>query len=218
MITVPEIVTKIVTQSPYLEEAMSKDLINLSALARQIQPEVQEELMKEIQVGAIVMALKRMSPTLSAKNVRVEDFIKKLGDITVKSNLVEYTFQNSERLMDKEHTLLQKAKNKQVKFITISQGVSETTIIANSSLKEDIELIFESENLILSLDSLSSITITLPPQNVEISGVYYTILKILAWNGLNIIDAVSTSNEITIIFRDVDIDKAFSVLKRLTKD
>ncbi len=67
MITVPEVVEEMVKESPFLEEALEADLINLSSLARQMQKEIQKKLYKDIQIGAIVMALKRLLPKLKGK-------------------------------------------------------------------------------------------------------------------------------------------------------
>ena len=56
------IVEEIIKKSPFLEEALAEGIINLSSLSRQIKPEIDEELHKDVQIGAIVMALKRLSP------------------------------------------------------------------------------------------------------------------------------------------------------------
>lgn len=60
MITIPEATEKIVKRSRYLSEALSKDLINLSSLARYIKPELEEMLIKDVSVSAVIMALKRL--------------------------------------------------------------------------------------------------------------------------------------------------------------
>ncbi|MBU4139561.1 MAG: hypothetical protein KJ729_06445, partial [Euryarchaeota archaeon] len=54
-------------KKPFLEEAINSGIINLSALARQILPEVRRETFKEVQEGAILMALKRLPKTLKPK-------------------------------------------------------------------------------------------------------------------------------------------------------
>ena len=43
-------------------------------------------------------------------------------------------------------------------------------------------------------------------------GVHYTILKQLAWNDINLVEAVSTYSEFTIILERDVVDRAFSVL------
>jgi hypothetical protein len=42
-------------------------------------------------------------------------------------------------------------------------------------------------------------------------------LKHLAWEGLNIVEIVSTANEFTVIFNQDDVDKAFKVLMQLKR-
>lgn len=67
MITVPEACEKIINRSRYLSEAISKDIINLSSLARYIKPEIEEMLLKKVSNSAIIMALNRISPKIKPK-------------------------------------------------------------------------------------------------------------------------------------------------------
>jgi len=50
MIAIPEVVEKIVVDSPLLEEGLSAGIINLSTLARKIRPQVESKLVKTVQV------------------------------------------------------------------------------------------------------------------------------------------------------------------------
>jgi hypothetical protein len=50
-----------------------------------------------------------------------------------------------------------------------------------------------------------------------VAGFYYYILKQLAWDGINIVEIISTSSEFTLIVAMEDIDKTFSVLMKLKK-
>ena len=63
--------------------------------------------------------------------------------------------------------------------------------------------------------NLASITVKLPEENSNCSGLYYYIFKKIAWEGINLLEVVSTTNEFTLIVSQDDIDKAFSVVKRL---
>ena len=80
-------------------------------------------------------------------------------------------------------------------FYTISQGLSETTFIVSASQAEMVKHFFTSEKLKAHNEKLASVTVKLPQVNTEIYGVYYYILKQLAWEGINIVQVVSTSNE-----------------------
>lgn len=213
------VVEEIIKKSPFLEEALAEGIINLSSLARQIKPEIEAETNKVVNSGAIVMALKRLSPKFDPNlKIKVKKVINRLGDITVRSNVTYYTFENSSSLVDKQSSLLNLLKSKKEIFYTFSQGVYETTIILSDSQHKDVDRLFANEKMIQKTEHLSSITIKLPSENSDVSGIYYFILKKIAWEGINILEVISTTHEFTIIVDDHDIDRAFSILKNINKD
>jgi hypothetical protein len=213
------IVEEIIKKSPFLEEALAEGIINLSSLSRQIKPEIDEELLKDVQIGAIVMALKRLSPKFDPNlKIKVKKVISKLGDITVRSRITYFTFSNSETIIDKQAELLKRLKGKKDTFFAFSQGVYETTIILSDSEHSDVVTLFNNETLIQETSGLSSITIKLPSENADVSGIYYFILKKIAWEGINILDIISTTHEFTIIVNDESVDRAFSILKNMNKE
>ena len=216
--TVSKALQEILVRSPFLEEAIADGLINVSSLARKLKPSIEEELGKTVKVGAIVMAINRMEPNYYYKvNIGIKDFIRNLGDIIVRSNLIDYTYAASKTLNQKKTKLLQTISEGNEHFCTFSQGVYESTMVVSSALSDEMEAIFKDEKLLSSKGSLSSITIKLPAENTEISGLYYYIFKKLAWDGINIIEVVSTTNEFTLVVRDGDVDRAFSILMNLKK-
>lgn len=217
MITTTEIAEQIVRESPYLESAIAEGLINLSSLARKIQPQIQKKLLKTVHQGAILMALKRLEEKLKTKEKRIRPFSKNLGDLTLKSNLSEFTFRNSPSLILHQKNLLEKIKDEKGISLTFSQSLFQTSLIINSIYKSIVEKLFAKEKLVFYKNNLSAITMVLPDETVRIPGVYYFILKTLAWNGINIIETISSFNELTLVFEDKDIDRSFSLLKNLNQ-
>ncbi len=215
MITIPEIVEDLVQSSPFLEETLSQGLINNSALARNLKPEIEKRLLKDVQLGAIVMALNRLSKQMSFSNSKLDNLLNKLGDISIRSNIVSYTFENSSTLTQNQAKLIQKSANTPHSFLTITDGVFETAFFASKNLSEEIEKLFAEERLKIKISDLSSITIVIPEEALHISGVYYSILKKLAWEGINFVEVVSSYTELTIFIEDEKIDKAFSALKKI---
>ena len=103
-------------------------------------------------------------------------------------------------------------------FFAITRGITETTIIVSASHTAVIDQLFKKEKLTTSTKNLASVTVKLPPVNTELHGVYYYILKHLAWEGINIAEVISTSNEFTTVVSQLDIDRAFSILMKLKRD
>lgn len=85
MITVPEACEKIINRSRYLSEAISKDLINLSSLARYIKPEIEEMLLKNVSSSSVIMALKRLKTNL--KPPKYKNIFKTPPQFVVHSSL-----------------------------------------------------------------------------------------------------------------------------------
>ncbi len=215
MITIPETVENIIKKSPFLTESLSQGIINISVLARKITPEVENEVMNEIQIGAIVMALNRRSLRIQVKATEGKKLFSSAPDLMIRSNLIEITFMNSEFLLQNQRLLLERIEDRRNYFFTFTQGIYETTIIAGKELKPEITALFKDEKIISQFDDLSAITVLLPPGTTLIPGAYDFILKSLAWDSINIIEIVSTFNEFTMILKSIESDRAFSIIKRL---
>ena len=216
MKTISSCVTSYIKTKPYLSSALSDGIINLTSLARQIQPDIEKILRKSIKKGAIVMALKRVSDntefTATHKIIRV---IKNLGDITVRSSLVDYNFSISDSLLLAQSNLLKEIEGKKEIFYTSTRGVAECNIIVSDNVSSLVDELFSKEICHSKVKDLSSITIKLPTENVTIPGIYYFIFQRLSWEGVNINEVISTSNEFTILMDDNQVNIAFEVIKNL---
>lgn len=219
MSTISKITEDIINRSPFMREAMTENLINISALARKIRPEIEKATGKTIKEGAIVMAIKRMTPGVYHKlDVKIKNVIGGIGDFLVRSDLVDFTYENSESLRDAQNKLIKEIGEDSDSFFTLCKGITETTYILNSKYIEVAKMCFEKERLKAHTKELSSITVKLPETNTETYGVYYYIMKHLAWEGINIEQVVSTANEFTAIVNSNDIDDAFKILMQLKRN
>ncbi len=218
MKTIQETVELIIQRTPFIEEAMQDKLINVSSLARLIQTQVEQALGKEVKTGAIMMAINRMSPIEILKiRKNIKSLSLKLGDFIVRSDLFDYTYKNSSSLYQHISQIFAKIGDNRESFFTVSQGIFETNIVISANLKEEIDTIFKEEELINSMSKLASITIKLPKTNLEQSGIYYFILKQLAWANIPVQEVISTTHEITLVVKEKDINKTFSILIDLKK-
>lgn len=218
MRTIQETVEIIISRTPFIEEAMYEKLINISSLARVIKPEVEDMLGKKVKSGAIMMSINRLSP-VNILRIRknIKSFSLKLGDFIVRSDLYDYTFKNSITLHKQISILFSKIGDNRESFFTVSQGIFETNIVISSDLQLDFEADFSKEKLLHSMKKLASITIKLPKTNLEQSGVYYFILKQLAWANIPVQEIISTTHEMTLVVKENDINKTFSILIDLKK-
>ncbi len=216
MKTIASCVEHIIVSSPFLEEGLSREIINYSALAKDLNKQISEMLRRPVKDGAIMMALRRYNQPLNIGNSnRLTKIFESLGDITVRSNLSDFTFQNSPSLIQNHSQILEHISANHQIFYAFTRGIFESNIIISTSEKESILQAFKNEKQIGLKDKLSAISIYLPKGNSKISGLYYQIFKQLAWENITLYEVVSTTNEFTIVVEDHLVDHAFSIIKRL---
>jgi len=216
MKTVSSIVENYIKTKPFLLNALSLGIINLTSLSRNIMVELESEFGKEVKQGAVVMALKRLTEELDFRlNHKINKVIKNIGEITVRSALTDYTFAASETVLNKQADLITDINTFSDIFYTSSRGVNETNIVVSNSVNHLVDKHFVNEKLIQKLENLASITVKLPKENIVVPGIYYFIFQRLAWEGIIINEVISTSNEFTILVSEDEVDVAFKVIKDL---
>jgi hypothetical protein len=216
MKTIASVVEEYIKTKPFLSTALSQGIINLTSLSRQIQPDIEIIIKKRAKSGAIVMALKRISDNMEFVSThKIVKVLKGIGDITVRSSLIDYSFMISDSLFGAQSLFLSEINQKKDSFYTSSRGVSECNIVISNNLSLLIDKYFKNEFLVKKLENLSSVSIKLPNENISIPGIYYFIFQRLSWEGVNIIEVISTSNEFTILVDEDYVNTAFKVIKDL---
>lgn len=216
MKTIASVVEHYIRTKPFLLSALSQGIINLTSLARIMMPELQEQLGKDVKQGAVVMALKRLSEDLDFRvNHKILKVLKNIGEITVRSSLIDFTYAVSDTILERQTALMSEINQHTDIFYTSSRGVNETNIVVSESVSDLVEQHLRFEKQLDKLENLSSITVKLPSENVNVPGVYYFIFQRLAWEGVTIYEVISTSNEFTILVSEEQVDVAFKVIKDL---
>lgn len=216
MKTVSNCVEDILITQPYLEEALSRNIINFSALAVELTEPISKMLKKEVKPGAVMMALRRYNPPATLTNsLKMKRVIQNLGDITVRSNLTDFTVKNSSSLIENHAKILNKINEEPKLFYTFTRGIHESNIIVSSSLNAFVNAHLKNENFLAVQDGLSAISINLPQDNSKIAGLYYHFFKRLAWEGVALYEVLSTTNEFTILVEEEYVDKAFTAIKKV---
>lgn len=216
---IADIVEDGIRKMPFIEEAMTANLINYSSLARLLQPFVSKVLMKEATEASILMALKRRSTMgVNALNMNPKNFREHIGDIFVRSGLSTFTYANSPTLTINQTGLLREVQNLPDTYCSFTQGMYERTLIVSENIVDRVDRIFKDEQFVTGNSQLSSATVMLKASNVRAYGLYYYIFKMIAWYGITVIEVVSTSNEFSIVVEQASINDAFSVLMKIKMD
>lgn len=213
MITVPQATEKIIRRSRYLSEAMMKDLINFSSLARVIQPEVEEIVMKEVTRASIVMAIKRYASSLKKKGV-TPPLLTEAPDMIVRSNLTAFFVKNSTPLLSKLSQIEETSLEMQKKVL-FSYGRAETVMLANKLTADSLRTLLKDETITRQFEDVSSITIHVPSDAVITPGILNLFVKSLSWEHIPLLTLLVTESELTIVLKKEDVHTAFGILRSL---
>lgn len=213
---VAEAVRHYVDTHPFIEEGLSDGIINYLGLARKIKPDIESFCQSPVKAGAIVMALKRLSPSYYYQvSAGIKNFLSRLGQFTVRYDIHDYTFKNSSSLISLQPKIFREVALNPELYYSFSQGLSESTIISSKMLQTKITRLLAAEQLLSHKENLAALTIMLPKENTEISGIYYFIFKELAWQNINVVEVISTTNEFTLVVHEKDVEESFRLIRKL---
>ena len=126
MIKISAVVYDIIQGDETALEALRAGILNFSAYARKIKPQIENRLYKNVQQGSIVTALSRIvSRSTKIPSLRPD---VRILDMSIKSPLCEVSYEKTEETLKKASKLIEQ-KDTKGKFFTITQGITEITII-----------------------------------------------------------------------------------------
>jgi aspartokinase len=204
MITVPTATKTVIQRSRYLSEALSKNLINYSSLARYIKPELENMLGKKISDASVLMAIQRISKDFKPK-YSSENIFNNPPSLTIHSGLFLLTY------IGNQINLVRNTGD----FVLMTHGINETTLVANAKLQKQINESLNEKLIKTQINNLVAITIELPKQATKNPSVYYFFLKSLAWEGINVMQIFTTAEELTFIVTEKDLKTALGIIQSL---
>ena len=214
MRTVSHHVQNVIQETPLLAEVISEGIGNNAAIARQIHKEVERRAMEKVSLQAIVMALHRLPETRKHMPFGFR-FLKKITDLVVRSDLALFFVHNTAtggKLFDRLNAFERRYPG-DVQGVT--RGLAETLVIVRGGSFQTMRSKLGT-GVARTQRYVSSITMNLPAASMQVPGMYYPILKALAWEGINIVELVSAGTELTIFIEDKNVERTLSTLRKIT--
>ena len=217
MPTVAHIVKSIIAKKPFIQEALSRGILNNAALAEELTPIIEKELGKKVKFSAVNMAIRRLGEKLEKTFVIRPKFNKK-SDLTIKSDLVAITLYKNDKTENNIKNIYNIISLKEGDLLTITQGLQEIMVLTNRKHRKEMLKLFPKSSVKKVIKSLSSVTIKIPIESIRTIGLFYSVTRALTWDNINIVDIVSTLTEMTFIVDENDTARTFEILKRLIKE
>lgn len=215
MVTVSHIVKKIVSEQPFVEEALASRIISFGNLAEQILHRIENELGKKVKLAAVVMALRRYADEISEhrKKTRAFDYG---GEIVMKTNICDFTVVKSPSLLAKLKTIHSLVNFERGDTLNVILGNNEVSIVINEKYMQKLTRFLSGEKILNKEQGLVALTIIFTADDfLHTPGIIFNVVRKLAWENINIYEIVSTMTELTFILNKKDSMKAYNVLQEI---
>jgi hypothetical protein len=229
--SVPQAIRAILNSNNLYFQALVSGIANYTALAQKIKPAVEEITGVEVQIGTIVVAIKRFADTLTKEWQQHEEVNKSNIDnriegarMSLTGSIIDIDFNDKE--FDEIFDMLDEVFENDSGSYNLIQTNKQLTLFT-----EDIE---EIRNIVSTAskrfdgkikEGLSKITITLPSSTASASSdkepqhqkPYYNMLSlvsdVLYNNQITPYNAFFAPNEIVLILNDNDAARAYELLR-----
>jgi hypothetical protein len=191
---------------------MKMDVINYTALAVKIQPDVERHLGGPANLNTIVVAIKRYADSfLEKEDIKSESALKN-ARLSLTDGILDIKFSAND--IDKKETASLLNKFEQFDSDYEFFRLADSTFRVLTEDLADIRRIFESfpdtKNLFSS--GLAKIKIRIPQDQNRSDAVSY-VAEILHSNGIEMQNAFFSQDDIVLVLKEEDASKAYEVLR-----
>ncbi|RMW38269.1 MAG: ACT domain-containing protein [Nitrosopumilus sp.] len=208
--SVPEVVREIITRNRSIYDCMKMDLINYTALAVKIQPEIERILGNSVNLNTIVVAIKRYSDSFEIKEEVKEEPVLKNARLALTDGIMDVKFSIKDSNQIDPMAILDKFSKitNNYEFFRMSDSFRFLT-----EDMEDIRQIFGnvSDREDLFSTGLAKIKITIPNSQNQSDVVSY-VAEVLHANGIELVNAFFSQDNIIIILNEKDASRAYEIL------
>lgn len=205
-------VKQIIDMSPFVSELLVLDVISYSNLAKFIQPKIEEKLGKKAKNAAIVMAIRRYTEDLKIEKTAMTQ--EKLQyEISMKTNIYDVNLVRNNTFMPKLDYLYKTVDLNKGDFLNLTIGTHEISLAISDKYKEIVDDLIKTETVLNKFNDLVALSIQFNGNFLKTPGILYLATRKLAWENINLIEIVSTMNDLTFIIERQDSMRAFSVLQ-----
>jgi aspartokinase len=214
MVTISHVVSKLIDENIYLQEAIGKGIASYGSVAKKLKSDIEEELRKEVAHYAVVAAIRRYAEKMDIK-FRDIKFDANTSEVNLKTNVIDINVVKTLGLFDKLKRIYDIIKFEQGDILHIVYGRNSVSIVTNERYKQNILNFLQHEQIFNVEENLVSLSFSISKKLINTPGVLFQIIRNFAWENINIIEVISMDLEITFIVDERDAVRGYKALGRL---
>ncbi|HLE46671.1 MAG TPA: ACT domain-containing protein [Candidatus Thermoplasmatota archaeon] len=203
-----KIVRDYIDTHPSIKDCLKDDLVNLSALSRQVMKDQGISSME-----AILVACRRYKDASPRHNERTIKQTLAKSKVEMSSKVAIVTLRNDWQIYGKLQGFLRKALS-EGHVPKMIQGSKAITLITDENTAETVEEEIGKTNLLAFDKGLVEIAVTSPESIRTTPGIMAYLYGSLSSNGINIVETMSTYTDTIFIVEPQNMMRAFEVLTK----
>ena len=208
-LSVTEAIREIVTRNRSIYDCMKMDIINYTALAVKIQPNVERQIGKSVNLNTIVVAIKRYADSFEQKEDLHDETLLKNARLSLTESMMDINLEHDAAGSDLTDLL--------EKFTQITQNYDLIKIPGSFRiLTEDMESVrklLESIPNVMDLSNNRLVRIKITVSEESRADVGSSVIGLLHGNGIEFVDAYFSQENMIITFNREDASRAYDVLR-----
>ena len=208
--SIPEVVREIITRNRSIYDCMKMDLINYTALAVKIQPEIEKILANRVNLNTIVVAIKRYADSFESKEEVKEESVLKNARLNLTDGIMDIKFSLKDSNEFDPMDIMEKFSKvtNNYEFFRLSDSFR--------FLAEDLDDVRQIFNNFSTKDDmfstgLAKIRISIPNSHNQSDVVSY-VAEVLHANGIELVNAFFSQDNIIIILNEKYASRAYEIL------
>src|SRR3989338_6650602 len=203
MVTIAHLTEKLIEEKPFLQDALYRRLINYQSLAEDIQPEIEKEMGKKVKVSTVMTSLRRYADKLEKQYIKKVIFGPECN-LDMKSKISEISIKKSNTIYQLIPTLFDFVDFEEGGVLHFTNGNYDISIITNDRYKEEFLKVLEKEKILETNEGLVALSFKYSKDFRRIPGTLHQMIRILAWENINIIELIETMTETIFILNEDD--------------
>jgi hypothetical protein len=209
--SVPDVVREIITQNRSIYDCVKMDLINYTALAVKIQPQLEKQLGAKVNVNTIVVAIKRYSDSFQQKDEIKNESVLKNARLSLTDGILDIKFSTSDLGEENAASLLNKFSeiNPDYEFFRMADSFRVLTEDL-AGIREIFGALGNAEDKFST--GLAKIKILIPPEQNR-TDVASFVAEVLHSNGIEPVNAFFSQDNIIIVLNEKNASRAYEILR-----
>ncbi len=208
-LSIPDVVREIITRNRSIHDCMAMDVINYTALAVKIQPEVEKQIGNPIHLNTIVVAIKRYADAFEKNENVVDEPVLKDARLSMTDRIMGMQWTMKDLLDQDMAKMFAEAEKAFSNSEFFRLGDSFIVLADDTDVTRRIFQNFPKENLYSS--GLAKIRIQVPEQNR--ADILSFVTGILHQNSIELVDALFSRNGIVLFLKEDQAPLAFEKIR-----